>query len=73
MKDCKCGKPVRLGAYKVSVNRKRGVAHYIAHADGSSNCEFLASDVWACSMLKPYPLSPADREYAKLMSRWEAA
>jgi hypothetical protein len=73
MKDCKCGKPVRLGAEKISVDRKRGVQHYIAHADGSRNCDFLASGAWICAAFKPYPANPFDREYAKLLRRWDAA
>lgn len=69
MHDCPiCGKPVRLGAYRLSVNRKRGVGHYIAHRDGSP----MHERGWDCVMLKPYPKNESERPYRKLIDRWEA-
>jgi hypothetical protein len=70
MKNCPiCGKPVRMGAYHITVNRRRGVAHYIAHLDGSP----MHEPGWECSMMKPYPVNKADTPYQKLIDRWEAA
>ena len=67
MRPCKCGKPVRLGAYKIRVNRKNGVVHYIAHiGDGA------VLQGWNCVALKPYPKDKAHAEYQKLLDRWEA-
>jgi hypothetical protein len=65
--DCKCGKPVRLGAHRITVDRKRGVYHYINHTDGTRAC----GDGWDCIAVKPYPKIEADKPYAKLVARWE--
>ncbi len=69
MRPCRCGKPVRLGAVRITTNRKRGVVHYIAHADGSllSGCD------WSCSMFKPYPTADADKPWVQMLRRWESA
>lgn len=67
MRDCACGKPVRLRALPVRVNRSKGVVHWIEHADGSRG----VPDEWKCSAMKPYPTREADKEYAKLIARWE--
>ncbi len=67
MRPCKCGKPVRLGAYKVRINRKHGVAHYIAHAGESAGLTG-----WECIAFKPYPKDKGQSEYQKLLNRWEA-
>lgn len=64
--DCACGKPVRLGALRVSVNRARGVAHHIEHADGS-RCDNTKG--WSCCMMKPYPKEGA-RPVDVLMKSW---
>lgn len=71
MIDCDCGKPVRLGASPVRANRKKGVYHYIAHADFSADCEFLKAGDWDCAMLKPYPKSETDKPYVQMMARWD--
>ena len=68
LRDCKCGKPVRLGARKIRVNRKQGVYHYIAHMDG----ETAINGQWCCAMFKPYPKDTNDREYKRMMDRWNA-
>ena len=69
MKDCCiCGKPVRLGAYRITINRKRGVAHYIAHRDGSA----MHGSIWECFSFKPYPNNEEDKNWNKLMQRWNA-
>jgi len=67
LRDCSCGKPVRLSASRVTVNRKRGVWHGIVHIGDSS----MACDgPWDCVALKPYCKDETQREYAKLMRRW---
>ena len=68
MNDCECGKPVRLGATRITLNRKRGVAHAILHQDGTAACH----GEWVCIALKPYCKDIEQREYAKLVRRWEA-
>ena len=67
MNNCStCGKPVRLGANKITVNRKRGVFHYVAHMDGSP----MHESGWDSICLKPYPKIEADKPYAQLIERW---
>ena len=65
---------MRLGAHNVSVNHKRGVYHYIAHAAGSDagarTCAFLS--VWNCVMFKPYPKSETDRPRFHMEAAWES-
>ena len=68
MKDCTCGQPVRLRASRISVNRRRGVVHWIEHMDGTKVC---VPGEWSCAAIKPYPKRDADHEYAKLTARWE--
>lgn len=71
MTPCVCGKRVRLGAMRVSVNRQRGVFHHIVHmADDTKPC--IPGD-WSCCMLKPYPKNDADKGWHKMLARWEAA
>ena len=70
MTNCHCGTPVRLRVIRVSVNRKRGVAHWIEHEDGTAACG--APNEWSCVALKPYPKDESQREYAKLKARWES-
>ena len=67
MNDCPCGKPVRLGAMKVTVMRARGVAHYIEHRDGT-RCGHLKG--WTCSMFKPYPKVEAEKPFRQMLDRW---
>ena len=67
MIDCKCGKPVRLGAEHMTLNRKRGVYHYINHMDGTRAC----GEQWDCVMLKPYPPDP-EKPRIKMVARWVA-
>lgn len=70
LNNCKtCGKPVRLGANKIRVDRKPGVAHYVAHTDGSP----MHEDGWACAAVKPYPAREEDKEWRKLCDRWNEA
>jgi hypothetical protein len=54
---------------KVTMNRRRGVAHYIAHT--SSFC--VAANAFTCVAIKPYPAKECDKEYFKLMARWNDA
>jgi hypothetical protein len=69
MRPCTCGREVRLGAYRITVNRKRGVAHYIAHiGDGTKPC--VGGD-WGCAMLKPYPKNEDDKPWRQLLVRWD--
>ena len=67
MIDCKCGKPVRLGAQRLTIDGRRGVYHYIAHLDGSRAC----GEQWDCIAVKPYPKVEAEKPYRKLLDRWE--
>ena len=73
MRDCQCGKPVRLGAIRVKVNRNSGVLNYVAHADMSPDCEYLKDGKWDCVALKPYAKRKEDKPYAQLIKRWDAA
>lgn len=70
MIPCSCGKGVRLRAFRISVNRKRGVAHYLEHLDGTRPC---IPGEWSCSALKPYPKDEAQSEWRKLIARFDAA
>lgn len=65
--DCPCGKPVRLGAIKITVNRKLGVSHYISHKDGS-RCD--NTNKWTCAMMKPYPRRDEDKPWFKMIAYW---
>ncbi len=69
MKNCTCGKAVRLRAVAISVNRRRGVSHWIEHMDGSKVC--LAGD-WGCAALKPYAKVESERPSRQLIARWES-
>lgn len=51
----------------MTVNRKRGVYHYIVHRDETPAC----GGDWTCIAVKPYPKIEADKPYAKLVARWE--
>lgn len=72
MKDCACGKPVGLRAIQVTLNRKRGVMHYIEHADGTPLHTRDSEVEWSCMMFKPYPKAGADRPYVQMIARWDA-
>lgn len=65
-----CGGEMRLGGSTFRVNRKRGVAHYIAHMK-MTGCR--AADGFECAAMKPYPPREADKEWNKLIARWNAA
>jgi hypothetical protein len=69
MRPCACGKAVMLRAMRIVVNRGRYIVHWIEHADGSKGIP----DEWKCSACKPYPKESSQREFAKLMRRWEGA
>jgi hypothetical protein len=71
MRPCRCGKPVRLGAFKIRVDRKPGVAHYIEHLDGS-RCDQIDRREWSSAMLKPYPKNDADKPWHQMVARWDA-
>lgn len=66
MNNCQCGRAVRLGAYRLSINRKRGVAHYIAHMDATPLC----GGPRECAMLKPYPKREEDKPRFAMVVRW---
>lgn len=68
MINCKCGRPVRLGAERVSMDRRRGVYHYIAHTDNGTRA---CGDSWDCVMFKPYP-EQSEKPWVKMLARWEA-
>lgn len=76
---CRCGKAVRLGAFKMRVDRKHGISHYIVHQDGSRftrdcqrNGEVGAGRDWICSTMKPYPKKDADKPWHQMMADWNA-
>ncbi len=67
--DCKAtGKPVRLSATRITVNRKRGVAHAIVYLGGG-----MPEGDWSCAMMKPYPKNESERPSRQMMQRWEEA
>jgi hypothetical protein len=67
---CICGQRVRLSAVKTRVNGRAGVYHRIVHADdGRAAC----GGDWSCYAEKPYPKDDGQREYRKLLDRWQAA
>jgi hypothetical protein len=66
-----CGKSVRLGAYHLSANRKRGVGHYIAHMGGDDGCRQAVG--YTSAMLKPYPKKDEDKPWFQMCERWNAA
>jgi hypothetical protein len=68
LRDCKCGRPVRLGGHKVRFNGRQGVFHYIAHTNGESP----VGKEWSCVAFKPYPKDDADKPYRQMVNRWEA-
>jgi len=61
----KTGRPVRLSAMRISVNRKRGVAHCIVYMDGG-----VPEGDWSCAAMKPYPKNEADRPSRQMIKRW---
>jgi len=61
LRNCICGNAVRMGAYRVTVNGRSGVCHYIACGRKHLDSE---------SMLKPYPKHGASNEL--LRARWNA-
>ena len=68
MNKCKdCGGEVRLSAMKISINRKRGVAHSIVHYGKSCGSD----KDYSCAMMKPYPKE--DRPVDQMIDRWNAA
>lgn len=73
MKDCQCGKPVKLRAFRITIDRKPGVANYIEHTDGSSDCAFLKRGKWDCVSMKPYAKREEDKPSFQLLKRWEAS
>lgn len=69
MNDCRqCGQPVRLGAVRVTINRKRGVEHYVAHRDGSP----MHGGSWVTVAFKPYPVRQEDKPWCQMLARWDA-
>jgi hypothetical protein len=70
VRDCACGRGVVLRGARISFNRRRGIMHWIEHRDGSKVCE---EGAWSCAAFKPYPKAEAEKEYAKLLARWECA
>ena len=67
---CPCGKTVRLRGYRISVNRRRGVAHFLEHPDGTPPC---IDGEWTCAAFKPYPKDTEESEWRRLLARWELA
>ena len=67
LNNCICGLPVRLGGARITFNRKRGVAHYIDH-QGQTSCQ--RTKEFTCAMMKPYPKKDEDKEWFKMIERW---
>lgn len=53
----------------MSVNRRRGIVHWIEHVNGSAVC---VGGLWNSISLKPYPKVEAETEWRKLVTRWNA-
>lgn len=67
---CHCGKEVRLRVSRITWHRRRGLTHWIEHADGTKVC---IPGEWSCAEFKPYQQRAEDRDYAKLLRRWDEA
>jgi len=67
LKPCVCGKQIRVRAMPISLNRKRGVTHWLEHDDFTSVC---IPGEWSSAMLKPYPKNPDDRPKVKMFADW---
>lgn len=63
------GRPVRLGANKLTIGRQKGITHYIAYLDNGK----MPYGYWTCAELKPYHSEPDKREWKKLCTRWNLA
>lgn len=76
LNPCRCGRAVRLRAMKVTIDRRRGVGHWIEHVDGTDvgtpSCT-TASKPFHCVELKPYPKATKDQASSKLIERWQLA
>jgi len=70
MKDCSCGKPVRLGVFRITVAGKGGVSHYIEHRNGTAVC---VDGDWQCATMKPYPKNQAEKPSQQMLISWERA
>ena len=66
----KCGRQMRMGAGHLTVNRKRGVYHYLDHRGIGPRCD-AAADCGSI-MLKPYPKIDSERPWYKMIERWNA-
>ena len=73
IKDCpKCHGQMRLRGARMSVNRKRAVAHWIEHKRGEiGGCDGAAG--YSCAMVKPYPKADSDKPWFQMIERWNAA
>lgn len=69
MNNCRCGVAVRLGGHRITINRKHGVVHYVAHME-QTKC--LLTEGFSCLAMKPYPRREEDKEWFKLVARWNA-
>jgi hypothetical protein len=71
---CLCGNPIRLRAFKISINRKRGVEHHLDHAvtSDASARECKVPHAYYCSMMKPYPKAEQDAPWFKMLAAWDA-
>lgn len=67
MENCKCGKKVRLRAFKINMDRKNGISKYLQHMDGSKVCEI---GEWNTLMMKPYPRYIIDWPSTKMIQEW---
>jgi hypothetical protein len=69
MNNCNCGKPVRLRGLKVSIDRKKGINHWIEHMDGSRFSDGCTDSVTESLEMKPYPKVPA---WDRMIAAWDA-
>jgi len=64
MNKCPCGKEARLRGCKITVNRRRGITHWIEHMDGTKVCP---PGEWSSAEMKPYR---TPRECDRMVDRW---
>ena len=72
MIPCKlCSGEVALRAMKLTINRQRGVYHWIEHTARENSC--CAVTGYEAQMFKPYPKKDCDKDWFKMIERWNNA
>lgn len=64
----RCGREMRMGAIRLTVNGRRGVQHYLDHLGSGPKCG--AADEFQAAMFKPYPPRDEDKPRFKMIERW---